>query len=349
MNDIYKKDSLKIARCAKEVIDFNTKKSSTYNKTTLLQFPFASIRFNDVRFDTSYFGVVSSSKVNANINYFKKINFVNNTSTALDNYFNNTAKYSFTARSEQVLCFVKHLRFSQVDSVSGDGNKRQLYNRLTLEIEAFINRNNSFYPAYRIDTTATAFAEGNKSLNILINVLDRFAEKLAALIPATLVNKQSYTLVNLQKRYLQRVNKPIIQNTSLKKGVYKTKNEFLNNNPSINDYEFRKDKKTNILYTKNENNEWLPIRNAFGFCDGSIIWININAVFHPLIKQGNTFELIADANLIREKVNKRVFYIQGHMGLSIGLNTISLLANYSDRYYMGKSVFQLNLDDGEFY
>ena len=70
--------------------------------------------------------------------------------------------------------------------------------------------------------------------------------------------------------------------------------------------------------------------------------------FHPLIRQGNTFEFITDANLPAKETNK-TFYIPSHPGLSAGLTTLSLISTFSEKYYMGKSLFQLNLDNGEFY
>src|SRR4051812_41502787 len=66
---VYKNDSLRIMNCGMETIAINSGKSPNNDNSTLLQLPFASIAFNDVRFDTSYFGVINSSKVNSNVNF----------------------------------------------------------------------------------------------------------------------------------------------------------------------------------------------------------------------------------------------------------------------------------------
>ncbi len=97
----------------------------------------------------------------------------------------------------------------------------------------------------------------------------------------------------------------------------------------------------------------MPTREAFGFCDGSTLWINVNNVFHPLIKYGNTFEFIANLNSYKTKYKSTNIPIAGRFGLStslsLGLYAISLYTNSSDKYSRGQSVYQLNLDNGEFY
>ena len=93
----------------------------------------------------------------------------------------------------------------------------------------------------------------------------------------------------------------------------------------------------------------LPARNVFGFCDGNQIWINANGLFHPLIKQGNTFEFIADLNLYNNTVDRRKIYLmQGSAGVSVGLTLLSFSTSSMEKYYFGKSVYQMNLETGGF-
>jgi len=79
----------------------------------------------------------------------------------------------------------------------------------------------------------------------------------------------------------------------------------------------------------------------------------VNNVFHPLIRYGNTFEFIADLNFYKTGHKRTNINIIGRpglsAGLSLGLAAMSLYTNTSDKYYVGKSVYQLNLDNGEFY
>ena len=100
---------------------------------------------------------------------------------------------------------------------------------------------------------------------------------------------------------------------------------------------------------RNENNEWLPMRNVYGFCDGKVIWISRNSSYFPLIKQGNTFEFIAYPNSFRDKETGHPIYVQGSPGLSLGLSVASILNNYTGNHYMGEYLFQMNIDNGQFY
>lgn len=181
-------------------------------------------------------------------------------------------------------------------------------------------------------------------------MLHSFAAKAALADTVKILKRNGYTIAELNKRYQQRFEKPILKTETFTKGVYKTSNEFISNNPSIKEYEFKKDKKATILYTKTANNEWSPARTAYGFCDGKTIWINVNNIFHPLIRQGNTFEFIADLKYARRLSDGGIFFYTGLSPASIALTSLLYVATTShENHDSGRSVYQLNLETGEYY
>ena len=91
---------------------------------------------------------------------------------------------------------------------------------------------------------------------MLSDMLKRLAVKASAVDRAKILSRKHYLQEDLQERYTGRLDKAIIENTTLKKGVYKTKEEFLSNSPSITDYDF----KAEMVYVKADNSSWLSFQ-----------------------------------------------------------------------------------------
>jgi hypothetical protein len=342
----YINDSIKISHLKKEIIDINH--SSASSETPRIVFPFASFQVKDVRFDTSYIGVmVGNSNFGLSAN-FKKVQLQDGVAGSFNRFLNDTTTYVFKQPSPRIICYLKQLRLTQQDSLVKEIGSKRLYNNLNVEIEAYLEVDNRLYPAIRFDSIATEFTESNKQFEILENMLEAFAKKAASIDLAKIEKRNAYGIADVEKKYNQRFNKPILVAVTLKLGVYKTIEEFINNNPSLEHYEFKKDSKATILYTKEANNEWLPTREVFGFCDGVTAWINVNNVFHPLIKQGNTFEFIADLNHTAKRKYKGGVAPANNVAVYAGFTALSLSAYSPDKYYIGKSLYQLNFEKSDF-
>lgn len=148
---------------------------------------------------------------------------------------------------------------------------------------------------------------------------------------------------------MQRFDKPILQAQQLQAGVYKTFSEFINNNPSVKQYEFKKNKKVAILYTRTGDNDWLPERKAFGYCDGKVIWINAANVFRPLVRQGNTFEFLdySYPEILRNR-RSSVYFGTTQLETLAGSLLLSGANSLFDDDPGGKIVYQLNMENGEY-
>ena len=91
----------------------------------------------------------------------------------------------------------------------------------------------------------------------------------------------------------------MLNEISFKKGVYKNFEEFKMNSPSLTDYDLRVGKLGDILYVK-ENGLEYPERKAWGFCNGTDIFINSADKYSKLIRRGNTFYFLGIKGIIRK-------------------------------------------------
>ncbi len=285
----YKKDSAWINASYKVIVDLPEDPLDS-NLTSL---PFNGFIVKDVRADSSYIGVKINKIALSSSKTYSKVAMQKSTSVSLMKYLNSNPNFNFTSTGIILTCYIKQLRITEIDSISKLSNSRGLYRKLLFVAEGYLTKENNHYAALRLDTIATSLTADKNDFTVLTKVLHAFAAKAALIDTGRIFKRNAYTASDLDKRYQQSFNKPILQAQQLNRGVYKTFNEFVNNNPSVLQFKFEKDKKGAVLYTKTDGNDLMPERKAFGFCDGRVIWINARNVFYPLIRQGNTFEFLS--------------------------------------------------------
>jgi hypothetical protein len=351
MKKQYAKDSLQIRKCPVDVIKL-LDDSTTYTiGTSPILFPFSSVIIKDVRYDQNFIGVTHTNK--ALTAGFRKLRFKKGTEAELSQFFNDSTRFNFQTNDKPLLCFVKQLRLAQIDSAIKKEKAPKTYTTVRVELEAYLGAKDRFYPAVRLDTLAAVLNRSDTGAVCLRGILKAFAHKAAGIDTARVLTRTGYSLDEVREKYNKRVIKPIINDQILKNGVYKNKDEFFNNSPSIKEYEFSKE---GFLYTRTEKNEWAATREAFGFCDGSRIWINAGKNFYPLIRQGDTFEFIADRrklNSIRSTNQYHHVDVYRSPGMSMeewtalyaATNGILLLVDLNNNY-TNKFVYQIDLETG---
>ncbi len=348
-NKLYKKDSLEINECPIDTIDLHDGEL-TNNHQPLIKLPFSQVLFKDVRFDTSYIGGANTRKYLFS-NGYHKLRFNVSAKDAISGFFYDSASYTFNTGNYKLLCFIKKFRVTQIDSILNRNKAKKLYTTATIEIEAFLESNDLYHPALRLDTLASSFSVKLKDISILKDLLRAFADEAAHIDTLNVLKRKAYSYSEITDRYEKRFNEPIIKDSILNKGVYKTAEEFLTNNPSVKYFEFNKQ---GILYTRIENGEIVPTREVFGFCDGERVWINIHNFFRPLIRQGNTFEFLADMNLLNEiRPAKTTYIFQNHnetVGEALATGAaIALVALLSANKSSSEFVYQLDIQTAQFY
>lgn len=319
-----------------------------------IKLPFKSIKILDSRFDTSKIGYIPktdllSSKKRA----FKKMVFRGGNGSAIQAYYNDYYAESFTPNDFELLIVMKRFWIS---GNSSSNNKRMEVsnsvkddNSIHCKWEYYLGKNGNYLPVKRMDTTFS-IAENLKnylndelslkrlfyvkrSLNALIEVLD-FSN---AIIQFDKQNKKTFTEI---LEFNERMNNiPVLKDSSFKKGVYLSFNDFKNNHPSIAEFVEKKMRygklNTNSeIYLEDLKGE--TISNYWGYSDG----------------RDFRYGMLGNEKIYRIQ-NTFCFFIkvvgytveQGDQSLygGSGINTIS-----KDKYEIWVP-FQLDMETGEIY
>jgi hypothetical protein len=307
-------------------------------------FPFDTIIVRDVRFDTSNIGATNSIDFLTKKSNFVFITFKSGLSAFLNDRLNRPAASQFDSLSERLLCYIRKFRMTEVDTSYLSSPKRFRQVQIRSAIDAFYYKQGRLYPAFKSDTIfLQSFPENKRRYHIIDSLILAFLEKARKIDKQAALNRRSFSEAYVDSMYRLRFNLPILTAKTLKPGVYTTVKEFLNNNPSIEEFQWKPDRDVNILYTRENNGNWVVTRReVFGFCDGKYMWFKVENSFFPAFQKGNAFVVIAPLYLKSKKTKG---------------NTYTYITKEGPRTYgnvhvvdeKDKSVYQLDMDTGEFY
>jgi hypothetical protein len=128
----------------------------------------------------------------------------------------------------------------------------------------------------------------NTSLFITSALRNSLSKLFTVNVDKVFVNARRLSIADIYTSIKRNRAMPILNTISFTKGVYKTFDEFKMNAPSLKDYELRKSELSDLLYVK-ENNAEYPERNAWGYCDGTNIFINSGDKYSIAIKNQDAF------------------------------------------------------------
>ena len=248
------------------------------------------IRILDSRNDTTDVGYSPETKARK---YCFKGGFINEMNNWFLKYLSITAN---NINGTTLFVDIKKLRISdqacpKIMSNGEQGQPNNGWNKgVIVKIEYYLQKDSSFTPLYRFD-----------SIIPLRGDLERYAEEFISIgLRASLVKlftlEASNALFSKNKILLGdilRVNKrehdlPVYSVINHKKGIYKTFEDFKKNTISPIDFELREGRMGDILYVKENGNEY-PLRNAWGFCDGEADYINSGNKYSQLVRSGYNF------------------------------------------------------------
>ncbi len=271
--------------------------------TPLPVFKFSGLKIIDARADTSCIGFAQGKKP-------KIYNFKNNFTNELANWY---SKYlnilRDTAGTCSLLINIKKLRISgeatQKVKVTGSGDQRYNDNDwekgVVIKVEYFLQKDSFFIPVYRYDSIIPFKGDIERyGGQFISDALMASLEKIC--------NFKNDQLLTSGKKILfseiDRVNKqshdfPIYRDTVLKRGVYKSFQDFKMNIISWPDFDFKKGKMADFVYIKENGNETV-LRSAWGFCDGENYFINSGDKYSKLIRSGFSFYFAGTKGVKRE-------------------------------------------------
>ena len=281
MNNEDRTDSAFMASLPSKSITLKVKAGSGNN------IPFSGIKIIDARFDTMSIGFTHP----AILSRYEKLYFEHSVGEDITSYI--THNYSLLPAADStwnvVIVFDKcWITSSIVKDASLAGSFQE---GIVIKANILAERSGEYHPLYKVDsiyTKAALFADNETLMiehaidKVLGNVINKGQSELR-------ISKRALTYNNIISYISDKFDLPILNGTAYKKGIYKTFDEFKNNSPSIKNYEVVYKGKNDVLRGQEEDGPFHTIKNAWGFCDGTNLYICSSDNFFLLGKEGRAF------------------------------------------------------------
>jgi hypothetical protein len=220
-----------------------------------IKFPFKEIEIIDARFDTSKIGFAFYRQpVDLDYKDFKKIRLKNGIKNALQEFYNNYYKLGLNETGNKLLIVLKKLWIDNLPDRNYFDERHDIIRNsiqdIHVKIEYYLHKNDEYYPLKRLDSIYQLTDENisNPDLKFNRNDLSFFTYTLKSLVEKNdftmvvenIANKKKYSFHQIDSFNNKRFVIPVLTDSNLKEGMYMTFKEFVNNSPSVTDYEFTK-------------------------------------------------------------------------------------------------------------
>lgn len=265
--------------------------------------PFQTIRVEDVRYDTTHIGIYSVLNnvfMPALNNY--KITLKDGLHKSLGNYLNALFKPVAGARDMEVVCFIKTLSITARDTFVENKSLHRKFGQLDFEAEVFLRSGVNYYAATKIDTILySAIETGQKQISddmqhyLLMPALQVLCNEISRTEWTNITSRKAFSeSIVMDHYYKDRFKIPVLTQPC-KKGVYRSFEEFKNNNPYISNFEVKNEKFNTVLIADSTGN-YIPTIKLFAYCDGEKYWILMGNYRFPMIPVCNGFEFFLSIN-----------------------------------------------------
>jgi len=272
--------------------------------------PFSGIKVIDARFDTAIAGY---SQKNTSGSIYKLV-FGANCANEIEHYI--TDNYTMTGKTGENPLLVILLEKLWLSSSFETGKKEKgempvivqdvLGGQMKVTGPDVVSTNNvvmvrarllayndsNYYSIYQVDTaylTKKPLIRRNEGAIIefgIDSMLTRLINKQLAQIR---ISKRAIPAAAIKDYLTARLNIPAISAQGYLKGVYKTFDEFKNNQPSILHFDVTRAEKTDALYVTEAGGASYLLRDFWGYSDGNNIYVNKGDNFFRLFKQNGAF------------------------------------------------------------
>jgi len=241
----------------------------------------------------------------------------------LQNFVDNHFKPAFTASGVQLIWIVKDLRINERTFAMNE----KAYVRL--KADAYLSKDNAHYQL--IQSLDTILIKGGMEVTHSHdqNIAKAFELLWDQSVAAANVDAANATLsvTDILSREQTRFALPILQDTVYKTGVYKTYQEFLNNQPSVEKFNVEiKKRRVTIQELGTTDNAGPVIENPWGICKDGEIYKYYKERLVPIEKSGHSF-VISNYLEASNRRNQSIFWgglIGGVGGAALGLTTSGL-------------------------
>lgn len=267
----------------------------------------SSINVIDARADTFALGYLKKGILRA----FKKIQFSTPGITEMTNFSQGIIIPDTVNSPFEILLVVKELWLSEEDTDYDSKDKIQdtdekLFpeSHIKATFDFYVKEGDRYYPLYRFDSSlAKTLPLKDYAFEHIQNALKVSFDKIPPYnLPNIVKTKTSLTLSGIQNYNDDRFQMSILKDTSCKTGIYVSFDEFKANNPSIQEYEIKRGKLGDELYTKLQDGRWVVTRSAWGYCDGRTSYIKSGDNYFELIRIENSYYFYGSKVIARREV-----------------------------------------------
>jgi len=298
----FRSEDLKIKKFSRRIVEFKLPKEPIYLQN--LQ----SIEVVDARPDTMAVGLALISK---HIPFFaiSPGGFTDDAQQFLNSSIQFTKPDSFS-----VVMVIKKFWLTggldeemerQIQNTDIDSSSKKIGSLLT-RIEFYLKRRSDYFILYRFDTTITRNLYVSKDASILaeaglISSLSKLKE-LDSKFQSICETKRKFSLDEIEAHNQKQFDIPVLKDSSLVRGVYFSFEEFKNNHPGQRDFEVEKDKLIDLIFIKQADGKPVPVRDAWGYCDGKNLYIRSMENYFLLQREQNAFYIYGAKEYKHKKV-----------------------------------------------
>lgn len=327
-----------------------------------LPFPFGKIEVADARPDTTKIGYQRG------VTRYARLVAQGGLVSQFESALNKAAqKKQETAQEFSVLIVISkfwltpsHSSNPQQQPDFGDTRTEERW-RWRVNLEVYGNYDGAYTPLFRIDSFYP-FVDSSNRYIIRADMLNECLQRLQKFDPVKLQTaKTKYSRHSVDSFYQAPYLKPVLTQTSLPVGVFRSFSDFVNQRIQHPDFALdTTDDGTQLYIVKNNQKELLTA--YWGYCDGKKYYISVKDHFFELYRQANTFEFLAYSTLTPSKGNyklgipQRPYFSAGELAAGAALTGIgNSVIDGVERRKQTREVqkqrrpFQLNIETGNYF
>lgn len=309
----------------------------------LHKFPFKQIIVLDKRFDSSKLGYTNSGFIKG----YSKITLDQSWSATLNSYFINNLDSS---SNKSLIIVLKsfwlqrgaldHLVQKKITKtgMAGSGDYGGVYpsdgGACIADMDIYVQSDSTLQALFRIEDVFINMSKRYRRSSLdqfFFLPFDSIARRLNGLsVPDVLAKKRRLSWTEVHNHYDERFKLTILLDGAIKKGVFKTFDDFRQNKPSETNFRFVNGRVTDELYVGDKGNEDI-ITEYWGFYDGKDLYIQTGLSAFKAIRQQDTFEIFG-AKSVNNYHNDP------------GQNDIRFTG-----YEIERKILQLNMNTGKIY
>lgn len=253
--------------------------------------PFHSIRVVDARSDTSKIGYWNKKK------QYLRVTTSNGFANSLENLLNELPKEA-SADDRRLLVVIKKFWFREptdeeiIKQYDDTGRHPGRILTCYAKVEFYLNRGEIYTPLFRFDSVFQQPAVNDKD-ELTVPAVEACLNRLEKLDlqPFTQSKTQlSWPAVEAYNR--QFMEKSILTDFKMRRGVFITFNDFLQNKPRYTDFEVEAGAVDHLYVTSGGSRQLLT--NFWGYAGSSGYFFKNGQQCYPLQRRGNTFEFVAN-------------------------------------------------------